>query len=76
MQYYFQELNRIDNERLVLLRSLFPPNILPRLLNGNQKVISDYYSQATIIFSDLAGFTEWSSSVTADEVVRVLGILM
>lgn len=34
--------------------------------------IADSYQSATVIFADIVGFTEWSSSVTPSEVFRVL----
>ena len=60
------------SERLML--NILPQSIASRLKAGDDS-ISDSYQNATILFSDLVGFTKMSSSKTAEELVFLLNDL-
>lgn len=60
------------SERLML--NILPESIASRLKAGDDS-ISDSYQNATILFSDLVGFTKMSSSKTAQELVFLLNDL-
>ena len=60
------------SERLML--NILPQSIATRLKAGDQG-ISDSYQNATILFSDLVGFTKMSSGKTAEELVFLLNDL-
>jgi len=58
---------RADN----LLRQILPDPIADRLLNGSGQ-IADGYADVTVLFADLCGFTEYSSSVSPRALVKAL----
>ena len=60
------------SERLML--NILPESIASRLKAGDDS-ISDSYQNATILFSDLVGFTKMSSGKTAEELVFLLNDL-
>ena len=60
------------SERLML--NILPQSIATRLKAGDES-ISDSYQNATILFSDLVGFTKMSSGRTAEELVFLLNDL-
>ena len=60
------------SERLML--NILPQSIATRLKAGDES-ISDSYKNATILFSDLVGFTKMSSGKTAEELVFLLNDL-
>ena len=60
------------SERLML--NILPQSIATRLKAGDES-ISDSYQNATILFSDLVGFTKMSSGRTAEELVYLLNDL-
>ena len=60
------------SERLML--NILPQSIATRLKAGDES-ISDSYQNATILFSDLVGFTKMSSGKTAEELVFFLNDL-
>lgn len=60
------------SERLML--NILPESIASRLKAGDES-ISDSYQNATVLFSDLVGFTKMSSSKTAEELVFLLNDL-
>jgi class 3 adenylate cyclase len=60
------------SERLML--NILPESIASRLKAGDDS-ISDSYQNATVLFSDLVGFTKMSSSKTAEELVFLLNDL-
>ena len=60
------------SERLML--NILPESIASRLKAGDES-ISDSYQNATILFSDLVGFTKMSSGKTAEELVFLLNDL-
>ncbi|MEG3849953.1 adenylate/guanylate cyclase domain-containing protein [Microcoleus sp. herbarium19] len=54
-----------------LLLNILPKPIAERLQNG-QSVIADSFSDVSVLFADLVGFTSFSSDKTAAETVKVL----
>jgi len=54
-----------------LLHQILPDPIAERLKDGALS-IADGYSDVTILFADLAGFTEFSASVSPRSVVKIL----
>jgi class 3 adenylate cyclase len=58
---------RADN----LLRQILPDPIAARLMDGTH-TIADGYADVTVLFADLAGFTEFSSTVSPRSLVRLL----
>jgi class 3 adenylate cyclase len=57
---------------------LLPSHILTRFYQNNKikLELSDELKQATLLFADIAGFTAYSSSVSAEQVVAMLRQLM
>jgi class 3 adenylate cyclase len=58
-----------ENERLLL--SILPASIAERLRAG-ETTIADRFDDMTVLFADLVGFTDLSSRLEPDEVVRLL----
>jgi len=54
-----------------LLHNILPPPIAERL-KGSTEVIADGFDEASVLFSDIVGFTVLSSRVTPAELVRML----
>ena len=83
-QFYKNAINfAFDQEKLVkekvkkieeLMLNVLPRKIAARLETG-EKTISDSCSNATILFSDIVGFTAMSFSKTAEELVYLLNDL-
>jgi class 3 adenylate cyclase len=57
------------SERLLL--NILPPSIAERLLN-QQQTIADSFSEVTVLFADIVGFTQLSSEMSPAEVVELL----
>ncbi len=66
------ELEQLKTEKLML--NILPRAIAERLKRGEQH-ISGAYPEVSILFSDLIGFTEMSSQISATELVRLLNDL-
>lgn len=66
------EFEQLKTEKLML--NILPRPIAERLKRG-EKNISAHYPEATILFSDLIGFTEMSSQISPTELVRLLNDL-
>lgn len=62
-----------ENEQLLL--SILPEPIANRLKRGEEN-IADSFSNVTVLFADLIGFTELSSNLSADEIVSFLNDLV
>ena len=70
-QAYLEEL-RVEKQRSEsLLLNILPQSIVTRMRNG-EAVIADRYAEATILFSDLVGFTPLSAKSPPDKVLEVL----
>jgi class 3 adenylate cyclase len=57
------------SERLLL--NILPASISQRLKRGDE-AIADGFDEVTVLFADIVGFTELSSKLGPDEIVRVL----
>ena len=66
------ELERMKSERLLL--NILPVSIAQRL-KEDEKVIADHFESATVMFSDIVGFTALSEKVTPTELVNHLNRL-
>ncbi len=69
-----QELHLESQKSERLMLNILPQSIASRLKAGDDG-ISDSYQNATILFSDLVGFTKMSSAKTAEELVFLLNDL-
>jgi len=67
------EYEQLKSEKLML--NIFPKSIAQRLKRGEQ-LIAGSYSDVSILFGDLIGFTELSSHISATELVRLLNNLV
>ncbi|MEW5990248.1 MAG: adenylate/guanylate cyclase domain-containing protein [Chloroflexota bacterium] len=66
-----KELERLHRENERLLLNILPGPIADRLRRG-ERLIADRFDDVTLLFADIVGFTELSSSMRADELVGVL----
>lgn len=66
------EVEQMKTEKLML--NILPAPIADRLKQGEQ-TISGTYENVTVLFSDLVGFTEMSSQISALELVKLLNDL-
>lgn len=63
------EIERDKSEQLLL--NVLPPAIAGRL-KDHETTIADRYSEATVLFADLVGFTKLAQTMDAESVVRML----
>ena len=71
----YQEQIKIEQEKSdKLLLNILPKSIAERLKNG-ESLIADDFEDSTVLFADLAGFTELSSTISATDVVMQLNRL-
>jgi class 3 adenylate cyclase len=61
-----------ENERLLL--NILPAPIAGRLKNG-ERTIADAYGEVTVLFADIVGFTQFSSTMPVEELVEMLNEL-
>ncbi len=63
---------RVEHRRSEeLLYNIFPPSIVHRL-KLQERVIADNYSEATVIFADIVGFTRMSEEMAPEKLLWVL----
>jgi adenylate cyclase len=55
-----------------LLANILPASIAERLKEGSRSVIADKYDDASILFADIAGYTERASDTPPEELVAFL----
>jgi adenylate cyclase len=55
-----------------LLANILPASIAERLKDGSRSVIADKYDDASILFADIAGYTERASDTPPEELVAFL----
>jgi class 3 adenylate cyclase len=56
-----------------LLKQMMPAHVLENLEKG--KSVTDRLHQVTLIFADIVGFTDWSSTKRPEEIVKMLSNL-
>lgn len=63
----------IEYERSeALLANMLPASIAARLKDPDRNVIADKYDEASVLFADIAGFTEKASEAPPDKLIRFL----
>jgi adenylate cyclase len=55
-----------------LLANILPASVADRLKDPARNVIADKYDDASVLFADIAGFTERASDMPPDELIRFL----
>jgi len=55
-----------------LLANILPASVAERLKDPARNVIADKYDDASVLFADIAGFTERASDMAPDELIRFL----
>ncbi len=73
----FSAQEALDAERIrseSLLRNVLPAEIVERLKDANEST-SESFEHATVIFADIAGFTDFGESVDAEQLVAFLNEL-
>lgn len=71
IQYFVYRLKCEQERSETLLLNILPAPIAERLKQKEEN-IADAFSEATILFADIAGFTKMSGTMTAHEVVNLL----
>jgi adenylate cyclase len=64
--------SQAQNERLLL--DIFPEAIVKRL-RKEERVIADRFENVSVLFADMVGFTQFSTQVSATEVVAALNLI-
>ena len=70
-QKFIRDLDFEKRRSEALLLHILPQSIVTRMRNG-EMVIADHFSEATILFCDLVGFTSISKDLPADQTVDFL----
>ena len=55
-----------------LLANILPASVAERLKDPARNVIADKYDDASVLFADIAGFTEQASDMAPDRLIRFL----
>jgi adenylate cyclase len=55
-----------------LLANILPASIAERLKDPSRNIIADKYDDASVLFADIAGFTEQASDMAPDRLIRFL----
>ncbi|GBG30746.1 Receptor-type guanylate cyclase gcy-12 [Hondaea fermentalgiana] len=58
------KLHQQQSQTTQLLSQLLPQSIVPKLMNGEQSRIVDNFDNVTILFTDMVGFTKFSSNIS------------
>ena len=58
-----------------LLANILPASIASRLKNPATSVIADRYADASVLFADIVGYTEWASQTAPAQLVQFLNRL-
>jgi len=68
------ELEAANERSEQLLLNVLPEPIAQRLKSG-ERTIADYYDSVTVLFADIAGFTQVSANITPERLVEGLNTL-
>jgi class 3 adenylate cyclase len=66
-----EELAKVNTQNEVLLRNILPEAIAERMKRG-ETTIAERFSDVTVLFADIVGFTELSAQKSPEEVVDIL----
>ncbi|MGV0837030.1 adenylate/guanylate cyclase domain-containing protein [Mycolicibacterium thermoresistibile] len=55
-----------------LLTNILPASVARRLKEPGRDIIADRYDDASVLFADIAGYTQWAGDVTPTELVLFL----
>ncbi len=75
LQTKTQQLQATSQENEELLLSILPGPVAQRIKQGEEK-IADSFSNVTVLFADLIGFSDFTETVSADEIVTLLNELV
>ena len=65
-----------ENERSTkMLLKLLPEKVVKELKSNSRSIIADYFDSVTIVFTDMKGFTAYSSTVTPKQLVNFLNLM-
>jgi adenylate cyclase len=68
-----QEAVEVEYERSeALLANILPASIAERLKDPARNIIADKYDDASVLFADIANFTERASDIAPDKLIRFL----
>ena len=71
-----EEAMEVEYERSeALLANILPASIADRLKDPARNIIADKYDDASVLFADIAGFTERASDMAPDKLIRFLNRL-
>lgn len=65
-------IEKMKSEQLLL--NILPEQIAQRL-KQEERTIADYFSEVTVLFADIVGFTELASQTTPIELVEILNVI-
>eukprot|EP00930_Biecheleria_cincta_P047771 TRINITY_DN33189_c0_g1_i1.p1 TRINITY_DN33189_c0_g1~~TRINITY_DN33189_c0_g1_i1.p1 ORF type:complete len:1137 (+),score=193.16 TRINITY_DN33189_c0_g1_i1:55-3465(+) len=73
LQRQNMKLKKVQDMKWQLLTDFLPPGIARRILEGsNSNIIAESYEDVTILFTDMKGFTAFSSKLDPAELARFL----
>jgi adenylate cyclase len=73
-QKHLEELREEKLRSESLLLNILPQNVVTRMRNG-EAIIADRFADATILFSDLVGFTALASGFSPDRILEILSMV-
>lgn len=70
---YEQKLEAEQLKTDQLLLNILPESVANRMKNGEQNIV-DHYSQVSVMFCDIAGFTKMAAQISPQELVKLLNL--
>ena len=74
LHIYSERLEEAEKETRRLLLNVLPESVADKLKN-DPGIIAESFSNVSVLFADIVGFTEFSSQRTPEELVRILNDL-